>query len=153
MGLIGTVGNIDKITVGGVELVDIANLFCVGCTVNAVGLGARYSTARSQFATSGYQVGVGKSFRVLAVRMTVLDATAGSGSSDSWGYGDTDVGSNSAAAPTTPIVSNVMRPGPGRVANSTTYIVTGRAEVPASKYVYAQNDGASAYWNFYGYEV
>lgn len=153
MGLIGTVGNIDKIMVGSVELVDISGLLCLGSTVNAVGVGGRYTTARSGFATSGYQVTAGKSLRILAVRMVVVDATAGGGSSDFWGYGDTDVGVNSASAPTTPINSNVMKPGPARVGNSTVYTVTGKAEVPAQKYIFAENDGASAFWNFYGYEV
>lgn len=153
MALVGTVGNVDKITVGSVELVDISNLKCVGAIVSAAGVGTKYSTPRSQFATSGYQVGGGVSFRVLAIRMVVIDAAATGGSSDGWGYADNDVGLTSAAAPTSTVGSNVMRPGPGRGGYGSVFTVSGKAEVPATKYLYVFNDAAAAHWTIYGYEV
>lgn len=153
MGLIGTVGNIDKINVGGTELVDIANLICVGALADAAGVGLRYSTARLALSTTSYQVPGSKSFRILAIRWVIMSATAGTGSDNSWGYGDNTVDLSNAAAPTNKVTANVMLPGPDRVAPGTVYTVGGKAEVPTGKYPFFSADGTIVHGTFYGYEV
>lgn len=150
MGLIGTVGNIDKIVIGSTELVDITNLICVGATVYGIGVAARYSTLRAPFGTAGYQVTAGKTFRILAVRLQNL--VSGTGATNcGWGYADNDVGLSTATVPTTPVAANIL-PGPDRNITGTS-TVGGKFNVPAQKYMYVLSDGGDSNLSLYGYEV
>lgn len=155
MGLVGTVGNIDKVSVGGVEFVDIANLICVGAEVTAAGVGARYTTARAPFATSGYPVSGGKTFRILCIRYVMELPSASTGSGCDWGYSTADAGIDNAASPagytSAGNAGNMF--APRNMAASSTLFVQGKFEVPTGKYITALEDGCNAGFHFYGYEV
>jgi len=144
--------SIPVLQAGNIQLVDISGLICLGALVVAQGVGGRYSTLRNAFATSGYQVTAGKTFRILLARMVVRGATVGAGSANGWGYGDTDVGLTSAAAPTNAVANNNMIPGPDRTTSGSVYFVSGKADVPAQKYVYVLADGADQWFTVWGYE-
>lgn len=95
---IGTLGTIPSLTVGGSVFTDLDNLIVLGGTnsTNA------FCTLRKPNGTAGYQVTAGKTLTQRALHFTDLD-TAGNSATCSLLYGDTDVGQNAAAAPTTPV--------------------------------------------------
>jgi hypothetical protein len=109
-----------------------------------------YTTLRACNATAGYQVTVSKSLYVYAMRITVLTAGASTGFYAL--YGDTDVGLNSVAAPTTPVYSG---------GSTSQYIGSGAAvgtsEVNSDFFIAAQkypcfHADVSSVAFFYGYE-
>ena len=153
---IGTIGNIETLTVNGVTLVDLTNLIILG---GAVTVSARYTTLRKMDGTAGYPVTAAKTFTVHAVDMhsntsTILTAAA-------LLYGDTDVGLSSASAPTTPVF-------PCDDANFEIAIYSGNNSssssiaknianvffrVPAGKYLATKISTAAAQLIVYGYET
>lgn len=101
-----------------------------------------FATLREVNATAGYQVPVGKNFRIVAVRLVTSDGT--SYLLGSIGYGDTDVGMSAAAAPTNPVyqsgaqLASVLRaPADGMVEAVTDFVV------PTGKYPFYA-DGSSS---------
>lgn len=92
------------VIVGGVVFTDLDNLVELVSYADGTA-GARYSTMRLPSASAGYQVPASKSFYLRATRIGVVSG-AGANKMAFPGYGDTDVGLTSAAAPT-----NVTWPG------------------------------------------
>lgn len=87
---------IPTLSVGGRVFTDLANLKVLYGKLT--GTGVRYTTLKDALTGASYQVPAGKSFRIYAVSANVIAAAAGA--AVEVGYGDTDVGSNAAAAPT-----------------------------------------------------
>ena len=91
MDVVGVSGSKPVLQVGGRLFTDLTNMIVLNCAANST----KTSTARLPGGTSGYAVPAGKTLRILAMQL--------SGSIDygcSVGYGDTDVGINSASVPT-----------------------------------------------------
>lgn len=93
---IGTLGTIDTITVGGRVFTDLTTLIYLEAYTATT---ARYTTYRKNNTSAGYQVTTGKTLSIYAIRV-MTDSAAGSSAGSVLSYGDTDVGLNSAAAPT-----------------------------------------------------
>jgi len=103
----------------------------------------QYHTARDMNGTAGYQVPVGKTLKIIAVD---LNNTAAYASQWSIGYGDTDVGLTSAAAPTNVILHNAGYQSVCVAAVVGTYGGRGGLSfsVPAGKYPLGQSAGSAA---------
>ena len=91
---IGTLGNVDTITIAGTTYVDLVNLIFIGGLVTA-GNGA---SLRKGNGTAGYQVTAGKTLTLTSVQCTLT--TAGTAT---LAYSDNDIGQNSATALTNPV--------------------------------------------------
>lgn len=85
----GTIGNVDNITIGGLELVNLP----IEITVAGFANGA-VTTLRNQNASAGYQVPGGKILYIKSVKV-YGNGTAGV----SLGYGTSDAGLNSGSPP------------------------------------------------------
>jgi len=94
---VGTVGMVDSLTIGGRTFTDLTNLISL---VGNVTSGA-FTTLRKLDATSGYTPSGSNKFKVHAIKMFLVNASAASNSSLNLGYGDTDSGVGG-GAPTTP---------------------------------------------------
>ena len=82
------------IEIGGRVMTDLAGLI----RLHFLKAGNTYSTVRSSFATSGYQVTSGKTLKLAAARLHIF--TAAAGELITVGYGDNDVGLSTATVPT-----------------------------------------------------
>jgi hypothetical protein len=92
---------------------------------------------------TGYQVPVGKTFHVLAMRV-YMSATSGS---PSFGYGDTDVGQNSGSLPTNPVYLGqgtlLFGTLPSGLAANTWLEFPCDFKIPAGKYPFYSDSGAT----------
>ena len=140
--------NIPQVQVGNRVMTDVKNLIVVrgGCGSG----GNLYGTARQLNASAGYQVPVGKTFRVLAVR--TLQTTLSQGINT--GYGDTDVGKNSGSAPTNSVWASGDKDIIGMINSSQygEYSWPTNFTIPAGKYpaCYVTTGGA-AWFEMWGY--
>jgi hypothetical protein len=141
-----------SITVGGRVMTPASNLFMLLCQQDSA---AKYTTCRKPSDSAGYQVTTGKTFSIVAVTYNVLVAAAAGGMTLL--YGDTDVGIDSASAPTNAVlpagftVGNVVVPF---LSNTTgTFHTAYNFTVPALKYpaIYAIGAGQAAV-QVWGYE-
>lgn len=143
-------GNIPYITVGGRVFTDLDNLIVLHGNVNGAANGN--SSLRKASASAGYQVPVGKTFKIMAVEGFVT--TAGFGA---LGYADNDVGIASNTAFTNQV--NAANSNNNSLAFATT--ATGnisnnfRFDVPAQKFPLITNSGNTTVGQVrvYGYEV
>lgn len=156
---IGTLGNISVLTVGGRVFTDLTSLIIL---YGEVSTATRYTTLRKQNGAAGYQVTAGKTLTISAMSLlyggTVTNTTA-----VALLYGDTDVGINSAAAPTTPkyIGSDVnmfvffSALGAGATPSGPSSTLSGiDFGIPAAKYPCMQTNSTTNFGNaFYGYEA
>ena len=150
---------IPTLMVGGRVFTDLENLKVLSayCDCSA---GTRYSTLRLYTGSAGYQVPVGKTFRVLATAVIPLLGVAASRFVNP-SYGDNDVGFTSAAAPT----NNAFPAGSQSASQLVPANVSGTAadprietpfrfDVPAGKYIAASGTlGIEFTIYVYGYEV
>lgn len=95
---IGTLGTVDTINVGGRIFTDLTTALIMAVT--QVGANT-FGTFRKTQGTAGYQVTTGKTLTIHAVQL--ICNAGGNYTTGGLGYGDTDIGLNSAAAPTNPI--------------------------------------------------
>lgn len=95
---IGTLGTIPSLTVGGQVFTDLTTLIVL---YGSVATTTRYTTLRKPGATSGYQVTTGKTMTIRAAKINYITPTGSP--TINFLYGDTDVGINSASAPTNPV--------------------------------------------------
>lgn len=99
---IGTLGTIDTIAAGNRLITDLgSNLIILGATNGA---STHFTTLRTTNGSSGYQVPGGKSLKIIGYDSSVAVGAAAGGLGIL--YGDTDVGLDSASAPTNPIYQN-----------------------------------------------
>lgn len=155
---IGTLGTIPTITVGGRLFTDISNLIIL---TERVLTAARFSTLRKPNSSAGYQVTAGKTLTIEA-QQSISSASSASQYEYFLLYGDTDVGQDSAAAPTTPIyvageATNTITAGHYEQAASETYVMPvnliTRFQVPAAKYAAFKATSAGTVLWAYGYET
>lgn len=151
-----TPARVQSLQVAGLIITNFVNFKVVGISSTSAG-GTRYATARALGGTAGYQVPGGDQFRIVAARIT-------GDSNPDWGigYGDTDVGFNSASAPTTPVYIfgtsdavfySTTAGGPSEVAFAEPEDTTGGFIVPASKYPFIVENAGTAFAGFlFGYE-
>lgn len=145
----------DLLIVGNRVFTNLTSLIVLGAQNDGNDF-ATFRMMHPTHATAGYQITAGKSFQIIGVKWSVT--VVGSGEYISLLYGDTDVGQDAAAAPTTPIY-----PGGdtriGIVANSyaqdTSPLITDFWwKVPAQKYPAVRFNGATrGSVHLYGYEV
>lgn len=130
---------IPTLTIGGRVFTDLENLKVLSayCDCSA---GTRYSTLRLHSASAGYQVPVGKTFKVLAVAVIPLVGAAASRYAYPV-YGDNDVGFASAAAPTNAVfpygnqtASVILPSNTVPTAANTRLEMAIRQDIPAGKY-------------------
>lgn len=159
MGLQGNIVRQAMMKVANVELNDLQNLIVlVGVTTAA----SKVTTLRRQFATAGYQVTAGKTLYLLAAKLYNANTGGAQNHQMFIGYGDTDVGLDSAADPTTPLypASTNFAPLSGLIpANPSGHLEAALGfQIPAAKYVFMKTDGfatwtAKASLMLYGYEL
>lgn len=135
-------GQADSLTIGGRVFTDLDNLVILHGLTTANG----FATCRRGADSAGYQIPTGKKLKIFAA--TFNSRTAAS-ASPAFGYGNTDVGSNSAAAPTTPVYNagdfgQVAAAAAGNVVSYNYFF-----EVPAGKYVFFA--GAQLSTTLFGY--
>jgi len=153
---IGTIGNIETLTVNGVTLVDLTNLIILG---GAVATSNRYTTLRKMNSSSGYQVTAGKTFTVHAIDMHSNTTTIFTHASLL--YGDTDVGLDSASGPTSPVypcgdANFEVAVYSGNNSSSSSIaknVVNVFFQAPAAKYLATLIGTAAAQLIVYGYET
>ncbi len=141
-------GQVATLEVAGRTIIGLTNLIVLHSYMAA----QVFTTARLGNGTAGYVVPAQKQLRIVAVLTQVV--TANAGSRYYCGYGDTDVGINSVAAPTNNVsvagasTTGIVREG-NAVGNTSVAI---DFIVPAGKYVYAAstNAGQTAGMMFYG---
>jgi len=152
---IGTLGTIDTLTVGGRTFTDLTNLIILYGLVSTAG---RHTTLRLPNASSGYQVTSGKTFKIEAIFASTSSASAGPVMPF---YGDTDVGLDSASAPTNPVyIGGNNNPQAIALAGNTSGnlvlsnpIPGMNFSVPAGKYPCVYAGATSSLVAVYGYEV
>lgn len=120
-----------QLQIAGVAFNDLENLIMLVAVTTAA---SKFTTFRNGFGTAGYVVPAGKTFRALACRVKV-SSTQGTGNHAAvFGYGDTDIGQDSAAAPTTPKYPfNVLVAGAHLSALTASIPGAGSATASASK--------------------
>lgn len=144
-----------QLTLGGYTFSpeQLSGLIILHAQVNTAG---RVSTLRKANATSGYQVTSGKTLHIKAVKIMNVSTTALS--VGHLGYGDTDVGFNSASPPTTPVwmageSSVPMLGGTYAASDATANAHFVSFDVPATKYAFIFLTGPSGNSAImYGYE-
>lgn len=145
-------GSIPSLSVGGRLFTDITNLIILSGTANAAAGG--YCSARKPNASACYQVPTGKSYRLMAIQVSVLVIAAGA--TIALGYQDADVGFGTNTAPT----NLVQVAGSGNGTGFSTNAI-GITEypldflIPAGKYLYTYNGGnvSAVQYRMFGYEV
>lgn len=156
---IGTLGTIPSLQIGGRVYTDLTSLIILGADATA----GRWGTMRLCSGTAGYQVTTGKTLTISSV---AANSPAGGGSSV-YGtilYGNTDVGFQSASAPTSPVYmfgSSTVFPILGAFAASGASVsnykdtaININFAVPATKYPALENSGgAEIFMIAYGYEA
>lgn len=140
-----------NLVVGGRTFTDLTNLIVLSASDAAAG-GNTFSTLRAAGATSGYAV---TALKTLTIEVYGGNAEGGI-PSPVIGYGDTDVGQGSAAAPTNPVYlsgTNNKHTYVNSAASSPVYLNV-RFPVPAGKYPFVKVFGASSFGMIaYGYET
>lgn len=150
---IGTLGNVPTLTVGGRVFVDLVNLLILGASCDSSNI-VQYGTFRKPNSSSGYTPSGITTFVFSAVHFQ--SGVSGTTNFVTVGYGDNDVGSNSATAPTTATV--IFGAGSLALVNAgTVKEVAISFTVPNTKYPYMTktsiNSGDEVYALAYGYEV
>lgn len=151
---IGTLGTIDQISVGGRVFTDVTTIIILNAYITTNG---RFTTFRKNNTSAGYQVTAAKTLSINAVKVN-SDAAAGTSLGCTLGYGDTDVGLNSAAAPTTPIYQFGAVGSPvlsGLQGSNTTNTMESATlfTIPATKFPVGVADGTNIAVTVYGYEA
>lgn len=88
---IGTGGTIDNLVVGGRTFVDLDPADGFKGLVGTVSSGS-FTTFRDVNGTSGYAPPGGKTFKILAIKLYLVNASASASSAFNLGYADTDAG-------------------------------------------------------------
>lgn len=150
---------IPTLTIGGRVFTDLENLKLLSayCDCSA---GTRYSTLRLHSASAGYQVPVGKVFKVFAVAVVPLLGVAASRYAYP-AYGDNDVGFTSAAAPTNAVypygsqaASVILPSNSSPTAANPRLEMAIRQDVPAGKYLAVLGTAGLEFTAYvFGYEV
>lgn len=143
---------VPSLTVGGRVFTDLDNLKILSC----YGSGASpKSSARLPGQSSGYQVPVGKKFKIQAILISNMGASV---ANPLVYYQDNDSGWATATAPVNPVYMtsgnnvNAYIAGTNVVSGTTNSIaIPANFEIPAGKYIGCSTDGPIVY--FYGYEV
>lgn len=104
---IGTLGNVDSVTIGGFTFVDITNLKMMVASTATTG---NVCTFR-QGGSTGYQVTTGKTLTLKAYKAEASSVTAAAGSLFFLFYADNDVGMDTTTARTNQV--NYMNGTPG----------------------------------------
>lgn len=153
----GKVGSslVPSLTIGGRVFTDISNLIVL-CGGPATA--ARFSTLRRPNGSAGYQITAGKTFRIEAI--VIFSGTAASIATYNLLYGDTDVGLDSAAAPTTPVYCGggatvytaMVGRGTGGASEQFPQVFHPHFDIPATKYACITVDKAASAVFVYGYE-
>jgi len=131
--IVGSLGTIPTRTIGGYTSASPSTL--IALLANPA---TTYSTMRAGFATSGYQVTTGKTFRVVSVYSVNRSATAGV---FGIGYGDTDVGTSSASPPTNPVYINSSNAFQTKAIAGDIQDIAVKGDIPAAKYAFQYNNG------------
>ena len=97
---IGTLGNVDSLTIGGVTFTDLTNLIVLTGAVGAIN---NKTTLRKPDGTAGYQVTVGKTLTHRAVMLQIKNSTVTSTTYPKFQYSDNDVGVDTVTAFTNPV--------------------------------------------------
>lgn len=156
---IGTLGAVPTLTVGGRVFTDLPNLIIL---YGKVVTGGRFTTLRRGNDTAGYQVTAGKTFTIGAIWGTA--EVASSQAAINLLYGNTDVGLDSASAPTTPIylagdATNVIAAGVALLGAAGTPNASFSSfpgldfRVPATKYPAFKGSAVGTNLVVYGYET
>ncbi len=154
---IGTIGNIDTLTVGGRTYTDLVNLISV-CGQVATDSPAAMTPRKSTSGSSGYAVTSGKTFKVSSLKLS--KANTSSNDNFSFGYCDNDCGINS-GTPSNPIYFGTNSSTSALVYRNLTStndriieISIGNFNVPAGKYLFCKTESSSAsfFVQFFGYE-
>lgn len=147
---IGTLGVVPSLTVANYVFTDIDNLVTLWASV-----GGNNSTLRKTNTTAGYQVPVGKSFKIYAIRFTSGSAA----NADLYlNYSDNDVGMGTATAPTNAVyvydssTNRLISQGPATI-SSGIEVFLGPFVVPAGKYVTLKTTAGNGTIQVFGYEV
>jgi len=96
---VGTLGTIPTLDIGGRIFTDLTNLIVLQAQNTTT---SHWGTFRKPNSTSGYQVTSGKTLHILGAQSSII-VDGGAGGNATVLYGDTDVGIDSASAPTNPI--------------------------------------------------
>lgn len=142
--------------IGGRIFTDLSNLIVLTATVKTA---SRYTTLRKVGASAGYQVPVGKTFTAHAMR--ILGTGSAQMTTGILLYGDTDVGYDSASAPTNPIFPGGFSEVSAvramiSIVNTTYYNsaeVSNFFKIIAQKYPCIFSDNVNANYLVYGYET
>lgn len=156
---IGNLGTIPLITIGGAVFTDLTNL--IVATAHIV-TAARYTTYRKVDASAGYQVTAAKTWRIDAFMLN--NPVPGGTANSQLLYGDTDVGLDSASAPTTPKYSGndsgfiTVKSSWGTSGSTMTSPIVPIScnplfKVPAAKYAAFKSDGGVTGSTVFGYET
>lgn len=139
-----SLGLTPNITIGGYTFTNVGNLIVLQCYLSA----NNYSACRTGVATTSYQVTAGKSYFVLGVRIISTAANT----QTELGYGDTDIGLSSVAAPTTYrnalAISSI-----GSIGGTLEIAYAGTVSIPASKYPTVRFPLGNGSVIIYGYEA
>lgn len=149
---IGTLGNIDTITVGGRIFTDLSTIIIVTAPLDQ-STGAK-ATFRLPGGTAGYPVTAAKTYTVHAISLNANTAISGY----QFLYSDNDVGLNTATAHTNPIYENggsITVASVGTPANTFQGIAT-KFAIPAGKYpgsIVVGAGSAGGHAQAWGYET
>lgn len=155
--IIGNLGTIPTFTVGGAVFTDLTNIII---TYGHVVTSGHYTTVRRQNGSAGYLPSGSKTYKISA-----FDVATGQVASSEIQlfllYGDTDVGLDSASAPTTPkypgndpaCKSGVLWNGAGGTPNIYLKTFCTDFTTPNTKFTSVKADGAGITFALYGYEV
>lgn len=148
---IGTLGTIDTLSVGG-RVFTLSDLIILETIAKTAG---RYGTFRKLNTSAGYSPGLGKSFRVMAVRIINIDSSSVSINSQSVLYADNDSGLATATAPVNPVYALALEVF-AITADGASYVdyVTDFT-IPTGKFADYDSSGATASLRIqlFGYEV
>ncbi len=152
----GRSGTAPSVTVAGRTFTDLTNLKVLYCDLNGTGA-ITYNACKLASGTASYQVTAGKTLTIEACQVIAQVPVASSYFNA--GYGDTDVGVRSAAAPTNYTSrgagTDLIPLGQGTTATlGYTQFLT-RWVIPAAKYPTVKHTATSGYFGFicYGYEA
>jgi hypothetical protein len=151
--------NVPSLTIGGRVFTDLTNLKILQGVANGT-TNVRCSL-REAGASAGYQVPVGKTFKVLAVVFQVGASAAGTSNSVAFAYSDNDVGVAASTAFTNPVyiggnLDNGAYMPLTALSNLTKTEFSVNFDIPAGKYlgIQALSTGAVVVRaTVYGYEV
>lgn len=150
---IGTLGVIPTLTIAGRVFTDLTTLIITGGVVVTPG---NRTSLRLPNGSAGYPVTALKTLNIVAIEVQNSSAAGNADAVTQFGYGDNDVGVDSATAITNPVyyggsaTNSIMAPA---AAQSTQQFIL-NFNVPAGKYVFFQNNAsANVSIRIFGYET